>query len=314
MFYVLRRKKNELISFNWVSRRQPLYIGENIDMSEIKLYENKEIRSVWDKEKEEWYFSIIDVVSVLTGSSNPRDYWYRVKKRMSEEEQSELSTFCRQLKLKAADGKMRETDVANMQGIFRIIQSIPSPKAEPFKMWLAEVGKERIDEIIDPELTFDRALQTYLQKGYSREWINQRLQAIQVRKELTDAWQDHGVKEGAEYAILTNEITKAWSGMTTRQYKDFKNLKKENLRDNMSTLELALNMLAKATTTELTNIKNPTGLEENKETAKRGGTIAGNARKEIEKETGKPVITKKNAIDFSKLIEDVMKGVDDNSG
>lgn len=283
-------------------------------MSEIKLYENKEIRSVWDKEKEEWYFSIIDVVSVLTGSSNPRDYWYRVKKRMSEEEQSELSTFCRQLKLKAADGKMRETDVANMQGIFRIIQSIPSPKAEPFKMWLAEVGKERIDEIIDPELTFDRALQTYLQKGYSREWINQRLQAIQVRKELTDAWQDHGVKEGAEYDILTNEITKAWSGMTTRQYKDFKNLKKENLRDNMSTLELALNMLAEATTTELTNIKNPTGLEENKETAKRGGTIAGNARKEIEKETGKPVITKKNAIDFSKLIEDVMKGVDDNSG
>lgn len=307
-------EKNELISFNWVSRRQPLYIGENIDMSEIKLYENKEIRSVWDKEKEEWYFSIIDVVSVLTGSSNPRDYWYRVKKRMSEEEQSELSTFCRQLKLKAADGKMRETDVANMQGIFRIIQSIPSPKAEPFKMWLAEVGKERIDEIIDPELTFDRALQTYLQKGYSREWINQRLQAIQVRKELTDAWQDHGVKEGAEYDILTNEITKAWSGMTTRQYKDFKNLKKENLRDNMSTLELALNMLAEATTTELTNIKNPTGLEENKETAKRGGTIAGNARKEIEKETGKPVITKKNAIDFSKLIEDVMKGVDDNSG
>lgn len=307
-------EKNELISFNWVSRRQPLYIGENIDMSEIKLYENKEIRSVWDKEKEEWYFSIIDVVSVLTGSSNPRDYWYRVKKRMSEEEQSELSTFCRQLKLKAADGKMRETDVANMQGIFRIIQSIPSPKAEPFKMWLAEVGKERIDEIIDPELTFDRALQTYLQKGYSREWINQRLQAIQVRKELTDAWQDHGVKEGAEYDILTNEITKAWSGMTTRQYKDFKNLKKENLRDNMSTLELALNMLAEATTTELTNIKNPTGLEENKETAKRGGTIASNARKEIEKETGKPVITKKNAIDFSKLIEDVMKGVDDNSG
>ena len=307
-------EKNELISFNWVSRRQLLYIGENIDMSEIKLYENKEIRSVWDKEKEEWYFSIIDVVSVLTGSSNPRDYWYRVKKRMSEEEQSELSTFCRQLKLKAADGKMRETDVANMQGIFRIIQSIPSPKAEPFKMWLAEVGKERIDEIIDPELTFDRALQTYLQKGYSREWINQRLQAIQVRKELTDAWQDHGVKEGAEYDILTNEITKAWSGMTTRQYKDFKNLKKENLRDNMSTLELALNMLAEATTTELTNIKNPTGLEENKETAKRGGTIAGNARKEIEKETGKPVITKKNAIDFSKLIEDVMKGVDDNSG
>jgi len=276
-------------------------------MNEIKLYENKAIRSVWDKEKEEWYFSVVDVVAVLTDSVNPRDYWYRVKKRMSEEEQSELSTFCRQLKMKAPDGKMRQTDAADMQGIFRIIQSIPSPKAEPFKMWLAEVGKERIDEIIDPELTIDRALQTYLQKGYSREWINQRLQAIQVRKELTDAWQDHGIEEGREFAILTNEISKAWSGMTTRQYKDYKNLKKENLRDNMSTLELVLNMLAEATTTELTNIENPMGLEENKETARRGGTIAGNARKEIEKETGKPVITSKNALDFSRLIEDVSK-------
>jgi len=202
-------------------------------MNEIKLHENKEIRSIWDNEKEKWFFSVVDVVGVLTDSANPRDYWYRVKKRMSDEEQSELSTFCRQLKLKAVDGKMRETDVADLQGIFRIIQSIPSPKAEPFKMWLAEVGKERVDEIIDPELTIDRALQTYLQKGYSREWINQRLQAIQVRKELTDTWQDHGVTEGLEYAILTNEITKAWSGMTTRQYKDFKNLKKENLRDNI---------------------------------------------------------------------------------
>ena len=187
-------------------------------MSEIKRFENREIRSVWDNEKEEWFFSVVDVVGALTESVNPRDYWYRVKKRMTEEEKSELSTFCRQLKLKAPDGKMRETDVADMQGIFRIIQSIPSPKAEPFKMWLAQVGKERIDEIIDPELTIDRALHTYLQKGYSREWINQRLQAIQVRKELTDAWQDHGIKEGVEYAILTNEISKAWSGMTTRQY------------------------------------------------------------------------------------------------
>lgn len=282
-------------------------------MNEIKIYENKEIRSVWDNEKEEWYFSVVDVVAVLTDSKNPRDYWYRVKKRMSEEEQSQLSTFCRQLKLKANDGKMRETDVADMQGIFRIIQSIPSPKAEPFKMWLAEVGKERIDEIIDPELTIDRALQTYLQKGYSREWINQRLQAIQVRKELTDAWQDHGVKEGLEYAILTNEITKAWSGMTTRQYKDFKDLKKENLRDNMSTLELVLNMLAEATTTELTQTLNPQGLEENKEIAKEGGTVAGNARKDIEARTGKSVITPKNAFDFSKLIEDVEDKTEDNS-
>ena len=274
-------------------------------MNEIKLYENKAIRSVWDKEKEEWFFSVVDVVGVLTDSANPRDFWYRVKKRMSDEEQSELSTFCRQLKLKAVDRKMRETDVADLQGIFRIIQSIPSPKAEPFKMWLAEVGKERVDEIIDPELTIDRALQIYLQKGYSREWINQRLQAIQVRKELTDTWQNHGVTEGLEYAILTNEITKAWSGMTTRQYKDFKNLKKENLRDNMSTLELVLNMLAEATTTELTQTVNPQGLEENKAVAKEGGTVAGNARKDIEARTGKPVITSKNALNFSKLIDEV---------
>ena len=280
---------------------------DDIVDNEIKLFEDNKIRSVWDNEKEEWYFSVVDVIGALTDSPNPRDYWYRVKKRMSEEEKSQLSTFCRQLKLKAPDGKMRETDAADMQGIFRIIQSIPSPKAEPFKMWLAEVGKERVDEIIDPELTIDRALETYLKKGYTREWINQRLQAIQVRKELTNAWQDHGVKEGREYAILTNEISKAWSGMTVRQYKDFKNLKKENLRDNMSTLELVLNMLAEATVTELTNTTNPKGLEENKKTARRGGSIAGNTRKEIEKETGKPVINSKNAIDFSGLIDGVAK-------
>ena len=276
---------------------------------EVKLFEGNTIRSVWNNEKEEWFFSVVDVVGALTSSPNPRDYWYRVKKRMSEEEKSELSTICRQLKLKAPDGKMRETDVADMQGIFRIIQSIPSPKAEPFKMWLACVGKERIDEIIDPELTIERALETSLKKGYTQEWINQRLQAIQVRKELTDAWKDHGVKEGREYAILTNEISKAWSGMTVRQYKDLKNLKKENLRDNMSTLELVLNMLAEATVTELTNTTHPQGLEENKKTARRGGHIAGNARKEIEEETGKPVVSVKNAIDFSKLIDDVAKNV-----
>ncbi len=279
-------------------------------MNEIKLFEESQIRSVWDEEKEEWFFSIIDVVGALTGSSNPRDYWYRVKKRMNEEEKSELSTNCRQLKLQAPDGKMRLTDVADMQGLFRIIQSIPSPKAEPFKMWLAEIGKERIDEIIDPELAIDRALQTYLKKGYSKEWINQRLQAIQVRKELTDTWQAHNVRAGREFAILTNEISKAWSGMTTREYKDFKNLKKENLRDNMSTLELVLNMLAEATTTELTNIHNPIGLDENKKVAKRGGNIAGNARKEIEKDSGKPVITSKNALDFAKLINDVIEIAD----
>ena len=276
---------------------------------EIKLFEGNKIRSVWDNEKEEWYFSVVDVVGALTDSPNPRDYWYRVKKRMSEEEKSQLSTICRQLKLEAADGKKYNTDAADMQGIFRIIQSIPSPKAEPFKMWLAEVGKERIDEIIDPELTIDRALETYLKKGYTREWINQRLQAIQVRKELTDAWQDHGVTEGKEYAILTNEISKAWSGMTVRQYKDLKKLKKENLRDNMSTLELVLNMLAEATVTELTNTADPQGFEENKKIAQRGGNIAGLTRKEIETETGKPVISPKNAIDFSKLIDDVAKAV-----
>lgn len=274
---------------------------------DVKIFEGSQIRSVWDNEREEWYFSVVDVIGSLTESNNPRDYWYRVKKRMSEEEKSELSTICRQLKLKAPDGKMRLTDVAGMQGIFRIIQSVPSPKAEPFKMWLAEVGKERIDEIIDPELTIDRALESYARKGYSREWINQRLQAIQVRKELTDTWQDHGVKGGNEYDILTNEISKAWAGMTTREYKDFKGLKKENLRDNMSTTELILNMLAETATKDIAEAKNPQGLEENKQVAQDGGSIAGDARKSIEARTGKPVITSKNAIDLGRLISDVMK-------
>ena len=274
---------------------------------DVKMFEGSQIRSVWDNEREEWYFSVVDVIGSLTESNNPRDYWYRVKKRMSEEERSELSTFCRQLKLKSTDGKSYKTDVADMQGIFRIIQSVPSPKAEPFKMWLAEVGKERIDEIIDPELTIDRALESYARKGYSREWINQRLQAIQVRKELTDTWQDHGVKAGNEYAILTNEISKAWSGMTTREYKDFKGLKKENLRDNMSTTELILNMLAETAKKDIAEATNPQGLEENKQVAQDGGSIAGDARKSIEDRTGKPVITSKNAIDLGRLISDVVK-------
>ncbi|MFR4919356.1 MAG: BRO family protein [Veillonella atypica] len=274
---------------------------------DVKMFEGSQIRSVWDNEREEWYFSVVDVIGSLTESNNPRDYWYRVKKRMSEEERSELSTFCRQLKLKSTDGKSYKTDVADMQGIFRIIQSVPSPKAEPFKMWLAEVGKERIDEIIDPELTIDRALEGYARKGYSREWINQRLQAIQVRKELTDTWQDHGVKTGNEYAILTNEISKAWSGMTTREYKDFKGLKKENLRDNMSTTELILNMLAETATKDIAEATNPQGLDENKQVAQDGGSIAGDARKSIEARTGKPVITSKNAIDLGRLISDVVK-------
>lgn len=277
-------------------------------MNEIKLYENKKIRSTWDDEKEEWYFSVVDVVGVLTDSEDPGNYWKVLKKRLKDEGR-ELVTICNQLKMKShKDGKMYKTDVADMQGIFRIIQSIPSPKAEPFKMWLAEVGKERIDETLDPEQTIDRALETYLKKGYSKEWINQRLQSIQVRKELTDVWENHGIKKGVEYAILTDEITKAWSGMTTKGYKQLKGLKKENLRDNMTTLEIVLNMLAEATTTEITKTMNPMGLEENKVVAKRGGSIAGNARKEIEQETGKPVITSKNAVDLSKLIEDVTKG------
>lgn len=280
-------------------------------MDEIKIYENKEIRSVWDNEKEEWYFSVVDVVGVLTESVNPRRYWSDLKRKLKEEEgANQLYEKIVQLKLESSDGKKYKTDVADIQGLFRIIQSIPSPKAEPFKMWLAEVGKERIDEIIDPELTIDRALQTYLQKGYSREWINQRLQAIQVRKELTDAWQDHGVKEGREYAILTNEISKAWSGMTTRQYKDFKNLKKENLRDNMTTTELILNMLAEAATTDITNVDHPQEMDEHIEVAKRGGNVAKVAKDTLEKETGVPVITPKNAIDFSKLISDVSEATD----
>ncbi|WP_232840947.1 BRO family protein [Mycoplasma tauri] len=272
--------------------------------NQIKIFEGNKIRSIWNNEKEEWYFSVVDVVAVLTESKDPQVYWRVLKKRLKDEG-NETVTNCNALKMKAADGKLRLTDVADMQGIFRILQSVPSPKAEPFKMWLAEVGKERIDEIIDPELTINRALETYLIKGYSREWINQRLQAIQVRKELTDAWQDHGVEKGNEYAILTNEITKAWSGMTTREYKEFKGLKKENLRDNMTTTEIILNMLAEAATKDIANAANPQGLEENKKVAKRGGSIAGNARKEIEQETRKSVITSKNAIDFGKLIEDV---------
>lgn len=275
-------------------------------MDEIKLFENNKIRSVWDEEKEEWFFSIIDIVAVLTESINPQAYWRKLKQRLKEEG-NETVTNCHTLKMKALDGKMRKTDVADMQGIFRIIQSIPSPKAEPFKMWLAEVGKDRVEEIIDPELTIDRALETYLEKGYSREWINQRLQAIQVRKELTDSWQDHGVEKGKEYAILTNEITKAWSGMSVRKYKNFKGLKKENLRDNMTTLELVLNMLAEATTTELVKTNNPQGLKENIKTAKEGGEIAGEARKNIEQKIGKSVISNKKAIDFTNVLIDISK-------
>lgn len=279
--------------------------------NEIKLFEGNKIRSVWDEEKEEWYFSVVDVVGALSESENPNNYWKVLKNRLNQEG-SQLVTFCNQLKMRSEkDGKMYKTDAADIQGILRIIQSIPSPKAEPFKRWLAEVGKERIDEIIDPELSIERALETYLRKGYSREWVNQRLQAIQVRKELTDTWQEHGVKKGKEYAILTNEISRAWSGMSTREYKNYKGLKKQNLRDNMTTTELILNMLAETATKDIANSSNPDGLEENKEVCRRGGSIAGNARKEIEEETGKAVITRKNALDFGNVISGVSKEISD---
>lgn len=265
----------------------------------LQLFEDRPIRTAWDETQEEWYFSVVDVVAALTEQTEARKastYWAVLKKRLKIEGASELLTNGKQLKMKSPkDGKRYKTDVANTEQLLRIIQSVPSKKAEPFKMWLAMVGRERIEEIIDPELTIERALDTYAQKGYSPEWINQRLQTIRARKELTDAWKVHGVKEGQEYAILTDEVTKAWSGMSTRQYKNFKGLKKENLRDNMSTLELALNMLAEATTTELTNAQNPQGLEENRVVAKQGGAVAGNARKEIESKTGRPVVTAENA-------------------
>ena len=259
----------------------------------IQLYEDQPIRTAWVEDEEEWYFSIVDVVGVLTEQTDyqkARKYWNKLKQRLSEEG-SQLVTNCHRLKMTAQDGKKRLTDVANTEQLLRLIQSIPSKKAEPFKMWLAQVGRERIEETIDPELTIDRALETYARLGYDADWINQRLQTIRARKELTDQWKSHGVEQGKEFAILTDEVTRAWSGMSTRQYKNLKGLKKENLRDNMSTLELALNMLAEATTTELTKASNPNGLSENRKVAQEGGTIAGNARKEIEERTGQPVVT-----------------------
>ena len=280
---------------------------------QIQLFENKRIRTAWDAEKEEWYFSIVDAVAVLTDQPDQRHaakYWSVLKTRLKKEG-SELTTKCSQLKMRSADGKRYNTDVADTEQLLRIIQSIPSPKAEPFKLWLAQVGLERIEETIDPELTIDRALETYLKKGYSREWINQRLQAIQVRKELTDEWDARGVQKGVEYAILTDEITKAWSGMNTRQYKNFKGLKKENLRDNMTTLELVLNMLAEATTTEISKQKAPEGLQENVEVARSGGKIAGDARKAIERQTGVPVITSKSAAQLNQVVTNLIEATDE---
>jgi hypothetical protein len=260
----------------------------------IKLFNDKQIRTIWDDEKEKWYFSIVDVVGVLTESPNPRKYWSVLKSRLKKEG-SQLATNCSQLKMLSSDGKYYKTDVADTEQLFRLIQSIPSPKAEPFKLWLAKVGRERMDEIEDPEIGIDRLMETYLRKGYSTSWINQRLKSIEVRKELTDEWENRGVKKGQEYAILTDEITKAWSGFTTKQFKKFKQLKKENLRDHMTNLELVLNMLAEATTTEISKEKKPKTFKENQRIAKQGGTIAGNTRKEIEEKTGREVVTPQNA-------------------
>ena len=274
----------------------------------IQLFENQKIRTAWDEDKEEWYFSVVDVVAILTDSADPQAYWRKLKQRLKVEG-NETVTNCHGFKMTAADGKKRLTDVADTEQLLRIIQSIPSKKAEPFKLWLAQIGRERIEETIDPEIAIDRALETYQKKGYSDEWIHQRILSIRIRNALTDEWQKNGVQKGIEYAILTDEITKAWSGMNTRQYKRFKGLKKENLRDNMSDMELVLNMLAEATTTELSKAHNPQGLAENKEIARRGGKVAGETRKSIETETGRYVITNHNAATLNDVVTNMIETV-----
>ena len=274
----------------------------------IQLFEDKRIRTAWDEEKEEWYFSIVDVCEVLSGTDNPRRYWSDLKRKLKSEGAVELYEKIVQLKMTASDGKKRLTDVADTEQLLRIIQSIPSSRAEPFKLWLAQVGRERIEETIDPELTIERALETYLKKGYTREWINQWLQAIQVRKELTDEWDARGVQKGVEYAILTDEISRAWSGMSTRQYKNLKGLKKENLRDNMTTLELVLNMLAEATPTQFSRDRKPTTFQENLAVAKAGGQVAGRTRKDIESQSDTPVISPKNAAQLNQVVTDLLEG------
>lgn len=265
----------------------------------IKLFEQKQVRTHWDDEQEKWYFSIVDVIGVLTDSANPNNYWKVLKNRLKKEG-SELVTNCNQLKMISSDGKYYKTDVADTEQLFRLIQSVPSPKAESFKMWLAKVARERIDEIEDPEIGIDRLMETYLRKGYSKEWVNQRLKSIEIRKELTDEWESRGVKKGQEFAILTDEITQAWSGLTTKQYKQHKDLKKENLRDHMTNLELVLNMLAEASTSEISKDKQPTTFEENRDVAQKGGNVAKAARLQLESTTGKKVVSKLNAKDLSK--------------
>ena len=274
----------------------------------IQLFEDRKIRTAWDEEKEEWYFSVQDVVAVLSESTDPKQY---IKKMRARDPQlsANWGTICTPVQMLAADGKQRKVQAANTEGILRIIQSIPSPKAEPFKRWLAQVGRERIEETIDPEQAIDRALETYQKKGYSEDWIHQRILSIRVRNELTAEWQARGVEQGREYAILTDEITKAWSGMTTRQYKNLKGLKKENLRDNMSTLEIVLNMLAETTTTELSKAHQPEGFEESRIVARRGGKVAGDARRAIEADTGRPAVTAENAAQLNAVVTDVIEGV-----
>ena len=274
----------------------------------IQLFEDRKIRTAWDEEKEEWYFSVQDVVAVLSESTDPKQY---IKKMRARDPQlsANWGTICTPVQMLAADGKQRKVQAANTEGILRIIQSIPSPKAEPFRLWLAAVGRERIEETIDPEQAIDRALETYLKKGYSEDWIHQRILSIRVRNELTAEWQARGVEKGREYAILTDEITKAWSGMTTRQYKNLKGLKKENLRDNMSTLEIVLNMLAETTTTELSKAHQPEGFEESRIVARRGGKVAGDARRAIEADTGRPAVTAQNAAQLNAVVTDVIEGV-----
>lgn len=275
----------------------------------VELFEDQPIRTAWVEEKEEWYFSVVDVIGALTEQDDyqkARKYWNKLKERLKNEGANQLVTNCHQLKMTAQDGKKRLTDVATVEQLFRIIQSVPSKKAEPIKLWLAQVGRERIEETIDPEQAIDRALETYLKKGYSEEWVHQRLLSIRIRNELTEEWQKRGVKKGSEFAILTDEINKAWSGMSTRQYKNLKGLKKENLRDNMTDLELVLTMLSEATTKEISEVRKPETFEENKAIAHAGGSIAGNARKEIEEKTGRPVITSQNATELNHLVVDVI--------
>lgn len=274
----------------------------------IQLFEDRKIRTAWDEEQEEWYFSVQDVVAVLAESSDPKQYIKKMRAR-DPELSANWGTICTPVQMLAADGKMRKIQAANTEGLLRIIQSIPSPKAEPFKRWLAQVGRERIEETIDPEQAIDRALETYQKKGYDTDWIHQRLLSIRVRNELTAEWQERGVQQGKEYAILTDEITKAWSGMTTRQYKKLKGLKKENLRDNMSTMEIVLNMLAEATTTELSKAHQPEGFSESQKIARRGGSYAGQVRQDIEKDTGRPVITSQNAAQLNAVVVDMIESV-----